>query len=78
MDLDRPALLTIWPLCDITAKGVEPQEVSSLRAAFAEAFFALRGGTGSPWIITDSGLILTPSSLVALMAHSVEFDSTSI
>lgn len=71
--LDRPALLTIWPLFDITAKGVEPREVSSLRAALMEAFVALTGATGSPWIITENGLILTPSSLVALMDHADEF-----
>ena len=37
-----------------------------------EAFVALSGATGSPWIITEGGLILTPSSLVALMDHADE------
>ena len=72
-DLGRPALLTIWPRFDVTSKCVEPREMASLRGALDAAFDALRDGTGSPWIITENGLILTPGSLVALMPFADEF-----
>ena len=45
----------------------------SLRVALEAAFDALRGGTGSPWIITDNGLILTPGCLMALIPFAEEF-----
>lgn len=74
-DLGLPALLTIWPLCDLAAKGVEPREMSSLREALGCAFDELRAGTGSPWIITADGLILTPASLMALLPFADEFEA---
>lgn len=82
-DLDRPAQLTIWPFCAAGAdgggaKGVEPRDMPSLRQALDEAFAALRAATGSPWIITDSGLILTPASLLALLPHAAAIEGAAI
>lgn len=45
----------------------------SLREALDAAFDALRDGTGSPWIITENGLILTPGCLMALIPFAEEF-----
>lgn len=54
----------------MSAKGIEPREMPSLRIALDEAFRVIAGGTGSPWIITAGGLILTPASLSALMTEA--------
>jgi len=39
----------------------------SLEAALRQASSALQDGTGTPWITTECGLILTPSVLVLLI-----------
>lgn len=64
-DLDRPAILTLWPDCPMT-KAVEPRSVATLREALREAGEALRAGRASPWIETDSGLLLGPGVLETL------------
>lgn len=51
--------------------------MESLREALDAAFDALRDGTGSPWIITQNGLILTPGSLMALIPFAEEFRGPS-
>ena len=61
-DMALPAMLTVWPH-SIDAKAVEPRELPRLDAALAEARTVLRDGTGTPWIITEGGLILTPAAL---------------
>ncbi|GEP06374.1 hypothetical protein MOX02_44120 [Methylobacterium oxalidis] len=64
-DLDRPALLTLWPH-GVEIKAVEPREVESLREALAEAFAVLDADAGAPWITTQGGTILSPSVLSGL------------
>ncbi|KAB1073643.1 hypothetical protein [Methylobacterium planeticum] len=65
-DFGQPAALTLWPHAG-DAKAVEPRQLPSLHDALREAYTALRAGTGSPWIITASGLILTPAALLDMM-----------
>lgn len=65
-DFAQPASLTVWP-CDSNTKAAQPKELSSLHEALKEAFRALRYNTGTPWIITAGGLILTPSALLDMM-----------
>lgn len=66
-DLVQPAMLTVWPH-SIDAKAVEPRALASLNEALAEAGAVLRAGSGTPWIITEGGLILTPTTLRVLTA----------
>ncbi|MEA1830915.1 hypothetical protein U8607_02370 [Methylobacterium durans] len=66
-DLERPALLTLWPHA-LDVKAVEPREVASLKEALREAFAALHADSGAPWITTQSGHILSPSVLAGLWA----------
>ena len=64
-DLERPALLTLWPH-GVEIKAVEPREVESLREALAEAFAVLDADAGAPWVTTQGGTILSPSVLSGL------------
>ena len=66
-DMTLPATLTLWPNL-IDAKAVEPRELASLGEALALARRALRDGSGTPWILTESGTILTPAYLRAVLA----------
>ncbi|AWN44833.1 hypothetical protein DK389_27975 [Methylobacterium durans] len=66
-DLDRPATLTLWPDASDGPKAVEPEDVASLRDALRRACAALRDGTAAPWIVTASGLILSPSWLMSIL-----------
>jgi hypothetical protein len=66
-DMAQPAMLTVWPH-SIEAKAVEPRALPSLNEALAEAGAVLRDGSGTPWIITEGGLILTPTALRMLTA----------
>ena len=73
-DLDRPATLTLWPDCPMT-KAVEPRAVATLREALREAVEAVRAGGASPWIETDSGLLLGPGVLGTLCGrHDLGLD----
>lgn len=69
-DLVQPAMLTVWPH-SIEAKAVEPRELPSLSQALAEARAVLRAGSGTPWIITEGGLILTPAALRMMLTEAV-------
>lgn len=62
-DLSRPASLTLWPSEPDAPKAVEPRPYPTLQEALHEAGLALTDETGTPWIITESGLILSPSWL---------------
>ncbi|MDR7039948.1 hypothetical protein J2X36_004726 [Methylobacterium sp. BE186] len=64
-ELERPALLTLWPH-GVETKAVEPREIETLRQALGEAFAVLEDDTGMPWITTDGGTILSPSVLSCL------------
>lgn len=66
-DLLHPAQLTVWPNDGAVSTGVEPRAMPSLREALDAAFAVLRTGTGTPWILTDGGLIFTPAHLRGLM-----------
>ncbi|GBU18981.1 MULTISPECIES: hypothetical protein [Methylobacterium] len=68
-DLDRPASLTLWESGPTAPKAVEPHSYGSLRLALAEARRALAEDDATPWITTDSGLILTPGWLRAHFAR---------
>ncbi|GJD47307.1 hypothetical protein OPKNFCMD_0013 [Methylobacterium crusticola] len=63
LDLDEPADLTIWPSGPDCAKAVEPVAFPTLRAALSAAALALEDPHLDPWILTASGLILTPDWL---------------
>ena len=67
LNLAQPAMLIVWPLTCDGLKAFEPTEMVSLTEAFAEASLALRGGSGSPWITTACGLILSPAVLLKLI-----------
>ena len=71
-DLGEPALLTLWPEGLDGPKSVEPTEVPSLREALGTAFAVLRDGTAAPWIITASGMILSPSWLMGILPLAAE------
>lgn len=66
-DLDQPATLTLWPETGDRSKAAEPEEVATLRDALRRASAALRDGTAAPWIVTASGLILSPSWLMSIL-----------
>jgi hypothetical protein len=68
-ELLGPATLTVWPH-SIDAKAVEPREMASLLIALEEAAVALRGGDGTPWVITSAGTMLPPALLRSLIAAS--------
>ena len=63
-----PASLTVWP-SDVSIKAAEPRELPSLQEALNEALKALNEGTGTPWVTTSDGLILSPAHLRG-MQHS--------
>ncbi|TXM69983.1 hypothetical protein [Methylobacterium sp. WL120] len=63
-----PATLTVWP-SDVSIKAAEPRELPSLREALDEALKALNEGTGTPWVTTSDGLILSPAHLRGML-HS--------
>ena len=65
-DFTQPAWLTLWPYSSKT-KAAQPNELPSLHDALKEAFGALRYNTGRPWIMTATGMILTPSALLDKM-----------
>ena len=67
LDLAQPAMLTVWPLTCDGLKAVEPMEMTSLAEAIAKASSALRDGSGTPWITTACGLILSPAALSKLI-----------
>ncbi|WP_191970042.1 hypothetical protein [Methylobacterium planeticum] len=69
-DLAEPAQLTLWPEGLDGPKSVEPTEVASLREALGTASAVLRAGTASPWIITASGMILSPSWLMGALPQA--------
>jgi hypothetical protein len=71
-DLAEPALLTLWPEGPDGPKHVEPTEVASLREALGTASAVLRDGSAAPWIITASGLILSPSWLMSTLPPAAE------
>ena len=63
-----PASLTVWP-SDVSIKAAEPRELSSLQEALDEALKTLNEGTGTPWVTTSEGLILSPAHLRGML-HS--------
>ena len=60
VNLNEPAELTVWRDGPDGPKAVEPVAFSTLIAALSEAAKALHETRCSPWIMTASGLILTP------------------
>lgn len=62
-DLARPASLTLWSSEPDAPKAVVPRDYPTLREALREAGIAMSADSASPWIITDSGLILSPAWL---------------
>ncbi|MGU3536675.1 hypothetical protein [Methylobacterium sp. A54F] len=61
-DWERPAYLTLWSAEPNAPKAVEPKPCPTLREALAEASAAMQAGLVA-WILTDSGLILSPTWL---------------
>ena len=61
-----PASLTVWSN-DMSIKAAEPREMPSLEEALDEALSALSAGTGTPWVTTSDGLILSPAHLRSML-----------
>ena len=61
-----PASLTVWPN-DMSIKAAEPRELPSLQEALCEAHRALSAGTGTPWVTTSDGLILSAAHLRGML-----------
>lgn len=62
-DLARPASLTLWSSEPDAPKAVEPREYPTLKEALHRAGIAMSDESAAAWILTESGLILTPAWL---------------
>lgn len=62
-DLQRPASLTLWPSEPDAPKAVEPRSYPTLQEALHEAGLAMSDDGATAWIITASGLLLSPAWL---------------
>jgi len=69
LDLNQPALLTLWSTSLDAPKAAIPMEIASLTEALKIASSAISDGSSLPWITTICGLILSPSSLSKLTAR---------
>ncbi|WP_407531106.1 hypothetical protein [Methylobacterium oryzisoli] len=68
VDLNEPAELTVWSDGPNGPKAVVPVEFATLRAALSAAAHALHDARCSPWIMTASGMILTPDWVQSYIA----------